>query len=67
MNRIALILAAVLLALPMTAQTVKDGSYRTVAHIESDGTVKDSAYRTIGHAGRIPRRWAALYFFFFFR
>lgn len=67
MNRIALILAAVLLALPMTAQTAKDGSYRTVANIESDGTVKDSAYRTIGHAGRIPRRWAALHFFFFFR
>ena len=31
------------------AQTIKDASYRTVAHINSDGTVQDSGYRTIGH------------------
>ena len=31
------------------AQTIKDASYRTVAHIKSDGTVQDSGYRTIGH------------------
>ncbi len=58
----ALILACV--AGEASAQNVKDGSYRTVAHIKSDGTVQDSSYRTIGHAGDIPRNWAAFYFFF---
>lgn len=46
------------------AQTIKDASYRTVAHIKSDGTVQDASYHTIGHASGIPLRWAALYFFF---
>jgi len=46
------------------AQTIKDASYRTVAHIKSDGTVQDASYHTIGHTSGIPLRWAALYFFF---
>jgi len=29
--------------------TIKDDSYRTIGHIDSDGTVKDDSYRTIGH------------------
>lgn len=35
--------------------TVRDGSYRTVAHVERDGsgwTVKDGAWRTVGHLVR---------------
>ena len=31
------------------AQTIKDASYRTVAHIKSDGTIQDASYHTIGH------------------
>ena len=31
------------------AQRVTDGSYRTVAHIKSDGTIQDASYRTVGH------------------
>ena len=32
-----------------SAQTIKDASYRTVAHIKSDGTIQDASYHTIGH------------------
>ena len=46
------------------AQTIKDASYRTVAHIKSDGTIQDASYHTIGHASGIPLQWVALYFFF---
>lgn len=46
------------------AQRVTDGSYRTVAHIKSDGTIQDGSYRTIGHAEGIPIKWVAFYFFF---
>ena len=44
-----LALAFVVFTAPAGAQTVKDAGYRTVAHIESDGTIKDAGYRTIGH------------------
>ena len=47
-----------------TAQTVRDGSYRTVGYIKSDGTVQDGSYRTIGHADGISARYAAVLFFF---
>lgn len=33
----------------VSAQTVKNASYQTVAHIKSDGTIQDASYRTIGH------------------
>ena len=33
----------------VSAQTVKNASYQTVAHIKSDGTIQDSGYRTIGY------------------
>ncbi|MBQ6198258.1 MAG: hypothetical protein IJK44_03365 [Bacteroidales bacterium] len=33
----------------ISAQTVKDSGYRTVAYIKSDGTMQDSSYRTIGY------------------
>ena len=46
------------------AQTIKDASYRIVAHIKSDGTVQNASYHTIGHASGIPLQWVALYFFF---
>ena len=46
------------------AQTIKDASYRTVAHVKSDGTVQNASYHTIGHASGIPLQWVALYFFF---
>ncbi len=52
------------LSLGASAQTVRNASYQTVAHIKSDGTVQDASYRTIGHAGNIQRKWAAFYFFF---
>ena len=42
-------LALLGLSLSAGAQTLKDGSYRTVGHIKSDGTVQDGSYRTIGH------------------
>lgn len=45
---IALIIA-MFVPLTLSAADVKDGSYCTIAHIESDGTIKDSSYRTIGH------------------
>ena len=51
-------------ALCASAQTVKNASYQTVAHIKSDGTVQDSSYRTIGHADGVPLKWTAFYFFF---
>lgn len=47
-----------------SAQRITDSSYRTVAHIKSDGTVQDASYRTIGHADGIPMKWAAWLFFF---
>lgn len=59
-----LVLMGTLLYQPSFGQAVTDGSYRTVAHIKSDGTVQDESYRTIGHAKDIPRKWAAFYFFF---
>lgn len=52
------------ISLRMSAQTIKNSSYQTVAHIKSDGTVQDSNYRTIGHANGVPLKWAAFYFFF---
>lgn len=33
----------------VSAQTVKNASYQTLAHIKSDGTIQDASYRTIGH------------------
>ena len=48
----------------VSAQTVTDSGYMTVAHISSDGTIQDDSYRTIGYAKGIPRKWAAFYFFF---
>lgn len=62
--KILLILLFCLVCGSAGAQTIKDASYRTVAHIKSDGTVQDASYHTIGHANGIPLRWAALYFFF---
>lgn len=67
MNRLLtlfLILMGTLFYHPSFGQAVRDGSYRTVTHIKSDGTIQDHSYRTIGHAGNIPRKWAAFYFFF---
>ena len=52
------------ISLRMSAQTIKNSSYQTVAHIKSDGTVQDSNYRAIGHANGVPLKWAAFYFFF---
>ena len=34
---------------PVSAQTIKDGNYRTIGYIKSDGTVQDGSYRTIGY------------------
>lgn len=34
---------------PADAQTIKNASYSTVAHIKDDGTIQDAAYKTIGH------------------
>ncbi|MBQ2104898.1 MAG: hypothetical protein II478_07005 [Bacteroidales bacterium] len=34
---------------PAGAQTIKNASYSTVAHIKDDGTIQDAAYKTIGH------------------
>ena len=43
-------LAAFLIAATsVSAQTIKDGSYRTIGYIKSDGTVQDGSYRTIGY------------------
>lgn len=63
---IHLLLSAALLgvSLQVSAQTIKNSSYQTVAHIKSDGTIQDGSYRTIGHADGIPPKWAAFYFFF---
>ena len=33
----------------VSAQSIKNSSYQTVAHIKSDGTIQDGSYRTIGH------------------
>lgn len=48
-----LIIAGLMLAsvfgFDAAAQKVTDGSYRTVAHIKSDGTIQDGSYRTVGH------------------
>ena len=30
------------------AQTVQDGSYRTIGYIKSDGSMQDGSYRSIG-------------------
>ena len=50
MKRFLSILACIFaFCLAVQAQTVKDASYRTVAHIKSDGTVQDASYRTIAH------------------
>ena len=48
---IHLLLSAALLgvSLQVSAQTIKNSSYQTVAHIKSDGTIQDSSYRTIGY------------------
>ena len=50
-RRILLFLAALLpiLSLEAGAQSVRNSSYQTIAHIKSDGTVQDGSYRTIGH------------------
>ena len=54
MKRITLILTF-LAALLFTANTdlfaqdVRNSSYSTIAHIDSDGTVRNSSYSTIGH------------------
>ena len=49
MRRTLLIILALILAvlLPeaLHAQRITNGSYRTVAHIKSDGTIQDSSYR----------------------
>lgn len=37
------------ISLRMSAQTIKNSSYQTVAHIKSDGTMQDDSYRTIGY------------------
>lgn len=62
-----LLLITALLGLSFTAgaQSVSDGSYRSLGTIKSDGTVQDGSYRTIGYARVVPVRWAAFYFFFF--
>ena len=50
MRRILLILSTLFaICLSATAQTVKNASYQTVAHIKSDGTIQDASYKTIGH------------------
>ena len=33
----------------VSAQTITNSGYSTVAHIKSDGTIQDGSYRTIGH------------------
>ena len=33
----------------LSAQTVKDGSFRTIGYIKTDGTVQNASYRTVGH------------------
>ena len=43
----------------------RKSSYRTVGHVERDGTVRDSNYRTIGHMKDVPSTYAAALFFFF--
>ena len=50
-RRILLFLAALLpiLSLDAGAQSVRNSSYQTIAHIKSDGTVQDGSYRTIGY------------------
>lgn len=35
---------------PAGAQTIKNASYSTVAHIKDDGTIQDAAYKITGHA-----------------
>lgn len=46
-----LLLITALLGLSFTAgaQSVSDGSYRSLGTIKSDGTIQDSSYRTVGH------------------
>ena len=53
-RRILLFLAALLpiLSLEAGAQSVRNSSYQTIAHIKSDGTVQDGSYRIIGHIKR---------------
>ena len=43
------LLAFLLAAAAVSAQTIKNGSYRIVGHIKSDGTIQDDSYRIIGH------------------
>ena len=33
----------------MSAQTVRNSSYSSIGHIDSDGTIRNSSYSTIGH------------------
>ena len=52
MNRLLtlfLILMGTLFYHPSFGQAVRDGCYRTVAHIKSDGTIQDASYGVIGH------------------
>ena len=38
-----------LAAVGVSAQTVQDSNYRTVAHIKPDGTIQNANYKTIGY------------------
>lgn len=64
MKAIHLILAAMLLSAPLSAQTISDSGHRTVGFIKSDGTIQNSSYRTIAYADDVTLEWAALFFFF---
>ena len=59
-----LILMSCLLSGTAFAQSITDGSYRTIGFIKSDGTIQNANYRTIGHANGVPMKWAAFFFFF---
>ena len=49
---------------PVAAQTVYDGSNRSIGKVESNGTVRDGSNRQIGQAKGVKREWAAVFFFF---
>ena len=46
---IDLVLLLILAPLGVSAQTVQNSDYKTIAHIKPDGTMQDSNYKTIGH------------------
>ena len=64
MKPLHLLLLSLLLATPLSAQTLRNSNNTNIGKIESDGTIRNSNNSNIGKAEISDKRLAAVIFFF---